>query len=84
MRKIIPFLFCFLGSWAALAQPASRVDSTALRLADEGFANVRAVETPEFTVFTIENDRYKIPAEGFAYAAKLIEAAGLDYRSRSS
>lgn len=79
MRKIIPFLFCFLGSWAALAQPASRVDSTALRLADEGFANVRAVETPEFTVFTIENDRYKIPAEGFAYAAKLIEAAGLDY-----
>ena len=79
MRKTISFLFCLLGSWAALAQSPSRVDSLALRLADEGFANVRAVETPEYTVFTIESDRYKIPAEGFAYAARLVEAAGLDY-----
>ena len=60
------------------AQPASRVDSTARRLADAGFANVRAVETPEFTVFTVENDYYKIPAEGFARAIQIIEGAGVD------
>ena len=60
------------------AQPLSRVDSTARRLADAGFANVRAVETPEFTVFTVENDYYKIPAEGFVRAIQIIEGAGVD------
>ena len=64
--------------WLTAAQPASRVDSTARRLADAGFANVRAVETPEFTVFTVENDYYKIPAEGFARAIQIIEGAGVD------
>ena len=76
MRKAAMFLCCLLAGCAAWAQ-SSRVDSMAVRLADEGFANVRAVETADYTVFTIENDRYKIPSEGFAYAAKLIEASGL-------
>lgn len=80
MKKTFLFLLCLTVSWAVLAQNplSSRVDSTARVLADEGFANVRAVETADFTVFTIENDRYKIPAEGFARAARLIESAGLD------
>ena len=74
------FLACamLLLPWLSAAQPASRVDSTARRLADAGFANVRAVETPEFTVFTVENDYYKIPAEGFARAIQIIEGAGVD------
>ncbi|MCR4824932.1 MAG: hypothetical protein K5849_06215 [Bacteroidales bacterium] len=80
MKKPFLFLLCLLVSSAALAQnqTSSRVDSTARKLADEGFANVRAIETEDYTVFTIENDRYKIPAEGFAYAAQIIESAGLD------
>ena len=56
----------------------SRADSTALRLVEAGFTNVRAVETAEFTAYTLENDYYKIPAEGFVRAKEIIEAAGLD------
>ncbi|MBR5723787.1 MAG: hypothetical protein IKX62_00250 [Bacteroidales bacterium] len=50
----------------------------AQRLVEAGFANVRAVQTPEFTVYTVENDYYKIPAEGFARAVQIIEGGGLD------
>ncbi|MBQ9661065.1 MAG: hypothetical protein IJV37_07395 [Bacteroidales bacterium] len=53
-------------------------DLAARRLAEAGFANVRAVETDDFTVFTVENDYYKIPAEGFARAVQIVEGAGLD------
>lgn len=77
MKNTILSICCLLTACAAWAQSLSRVDSMAVRLADEGFANVRAVETADYTVFTIENDRYKIPAEGFAYAARLIESSGL-------
>lgn len=51
---------------------------TAQRLAAAGFSDVRAVETAEYTVFTVENDYYKIPAEGFARAVQIVEGAGLD------
>ena len=80
MKRPFLSLLCLLASWAAFAQSETSlvVENTAQLLADEGFANVRAVETEDFTVFTIENDRFKIPAEGFAYAARLIESAGLD------
>ena len=80
MKKTFLYLLCLLVPCAALAQSMNSavVENTARMLADEGFANVRAVETEDFTVFTIENDRFKIPAEGFAYAARLIESAGLD------
>ncbi|MCR5350909.1 MAG: hypothetical protein K6E35_00230 [Bacteroidales bacterium] len=63
---------------ASAAQDTSRVEDTARRLVEAGFTNVRAVETSEFTAFTIENDRYKLPAEGFAYAVQLLEESGLD------
>ena len=56
----------------------SHAETVAERLVEEGFANVRAVETAEYTVFTLENDYYKIPAEGFARAVQIIEEAGLD------
>ena len=80
MKRPFLSLLCLLASWAAFAQSETSlvVENTAQLLADEGFANVRAVETEDFTVFTIENDRFKVPAEGFAYAARLIESAGLD------
>ena len=80
MKRPFLSLLCLLASWAAFAQSQTSlvVENTAQLLADEGFANVRAVETEDFTVFTIENDRFKVPAEGFAYAARLIESAGLD------
>ena len=73
---------------ALAAQEPSLPDSTGLgalhaevmaqRLVEAGFANVRAVQTPEFTVYTVENDYYKIPAEGFARAVQIIEGGGLD------
>jgi hypothetical protein len=71
---------------ALAAQAPSRVDSlaesraeeAARRLVEAGFLNVRSVETPEFTAFTVENDYYKLPAEGFARAVQILEGAGLD------
>ena len=77
MRKTVLLCLSVLAPLALAAQPMSRTDSTALRLVEAGFANVRAAETDEFTVFTVENDAYKIPAEGFARAAQIIEGAGL-------
>jgi hypothetical protein len=62
-------------------QPADsvfRADEAARRLAEAGFTNVRAVETSEFTAFTVENDYYKIPAEGFARAVQILEGCALD------
>lgn len=55
-----------------------RTEEAARRLVEAGFANVRAVETSEFTAFTVENDYYKIPAEGFARAVQILEGSGLD------
>lgn len=79
MKKWIPILCAaLLSSLPSAAQLVSHADSVAQRLAAAGFANVRAVETPEFTVYTVENDYYKIPAEGFARAVQIIEGAGLD------
>ena len=78
MRKTLLICTLLLASLALAAQELSRADSTALRLVEAGFANVRAVQTSEYTVFTIENDAYKIPAEGFARAVQIIEGAGLD------
>lgn len=79
-------LLPFLTPLASAAQDASPVDSTqasrlasaAQRLVEAGFVNVRAVETPEFTAFTVENDYYKLPAEGFARAVQILEGSGLD------
>ena len=73
MRKTLLICMLALAPLALAAQGWSRADSTARALADAGFANVRAVQTDAFTVFTIENDAYKIPAEGFARAVQIIE-----------
>ena len=61
-----------------LALEASRVEEAARRLVEAGFTNVRAVETAAFTAFTVENDYYKLPADGFARAVQILEGAGLD------
>lgn len=79
---LLPFLTP-LASAAQDASPADsvqafRLETAAQRLVEAGFANVRAVETPEFTAFTVENDYYKLPAEGFARAVQILEGAGLD------
>lgn len=66
------------------AQTASfqdEVDSTAVKLMEAGFVNVRVAETPNYKVYTIENDRYKLPAEGFAEARKIIESASIDKKA---
>lgn len=55
----------------------AKQDSTVRMLVDAGFVNVRAAETADYVVYTLQNDRYKIPAEGFAYATKLLEEAGM-------
>ena len=78
MRKKLLTVLFLLAPLALAAQGVSRVESAAQALADAGFANVRAAQTEEFTVFTLENDAYKLPAEGFARAVQILEGAGLD------
>ena len=88
MKRIHRFLallpLLMLPAPAALAQAQadslaeSRAEEAARRLVEAGFLNVRSVETPEFTAFTVENDYYKLPAEGFARAVQILEGSGLD------
>ncbi len=52
-------------------------DSVVQRLVEAGFANIRSAETGDCIVYSIENDSYKLPAEGFARACRIIEGAGL-------
>jgi hypothetical protein len=88
MKRILRLLglLPLLMPLALTAQVPSRVDSlaesraevAARRLVEAGFLNVRSVETAEFTAFTVENDYYKLPAEGFARAVQILEGAGLD------
>ena len=75
--RSLAFLALLLPALSA-AQEGTRADSVALRLVEAGFTNVRVAETAQFTVFTVENDYYKLPAEGFARAAQIIEGADLD------
>ena len=56
-------------------------DSVAVKLMEAGFVNVRVAETPNYKVYTIENDRYKLPAEGFAEARKIIESSSVDKKA---
>lgn len=78
MRKTLLIGLLLLAPLALAAQGLSGAEQAARALAEAGFANVRSVQTEEFTVFTVENDAYKIPAEGFARAVQIIEAAGVD------
>jgi hypothetical protein len=77
-KILFPALALILTSLTSGAQSLSRTDSIALRLVEAGFANVRAAESGDYTVFTVENEYYKIPAEGFARAVAIVESAGLD------
>ena len=58
-------------------EPEGTRESVVLRLVEAGFANVRSAETDGYVVYAIENDAYKLPAEGFARACRIIEGAGL-------
>ena len=75
---LLTALVLLLASLTSGAQPGYRADDTARRLVEAGFTNVRVAESGDYTVFTVENDYYKIPAEGFARAVSIVEAAGLD------
>ncbi len=77
-RKILlAALLPALTSLTSAAQTSVRVEEVAERLVEAGFSNVRAAESEDYTVFTVENDYYKIPAEGFARAAEILREAGL-------
>ena len=75
---LTPLASAAQGASPADSTQAPRLESAAHRLVEAGFVNVRAVETPEFTAFTVENDYYKLPAEGFARAVQILEGSGLD------
>ena len=47
------------------------------RLVEAGYANVRYAAGDDMVVFTIENDSYKLPSEGFSRACRIVEGAGL-------
>lgn len=57
----------------AFTQEPTDIDSTALRFVKAGFVNVRNVQTDAYTIYTIENDDYKYPLDGFAVARRIIE-----------
>lgn len=77
-RKILlAALLPVLASLTSAAQSSLRTEEVAQRLVEEGFANVRAAESEDYTVFALENDLYKIPGEGFARATEIIREAGL-------
>lgn len=59
----------------------SDLDSTAVKLMDAGFVNVRVANTDNYKVYTIENDRYKLPAEGFAEARKIIASSSAEEKA---
>ena len=72
---VISAALLLLCAASASGQESYVADSTAQRLVSEGYANVRAFSNESFTVYTVENDRYKIQAEGIARAARMIAAA---------
>lgn len=81
LLALLPLLMPLASAAQAPSRPdslESRAEEAARRLVEAGFLNVRSVETPEFTAFTVENDYYKLPAEGFARAVQILEGAGLD------
>lgn len=50
----------------------------AQHLIDAGFTNVRYAENDSIRVFSIENDRYKLPVDGFAVAREIMENASFE------
>lgn len=76
MKRLLLFVSLLLASaYASRAQ-----DSTAVKLSEAGFLNVRSAETDRYRIYTIENDRFKIKAEGIAHALDLIDANKLNQR----
>lgn len=62
-------LFCGLAG----AQEAVAVkDSVSARLVEAGFSKVRAAETDSYVIYTVENDAWKLQADGFAEAASIV------------
>ena len=56
-RKILlAALLPALASLTSAAQSSLRTAEVAQRLVEEGFANVRAAESEDYTVFALEND----------------------------
>ncbi len=66
-------LVSFLSSGKAQDAEEQMTDSTALRLVEAGFVNVRSAETEDYQVYTIENDDYKFQVDGFSIARRIIE-----------
>lgn len=72
---LVALAFCASIGFVSAQELASELDSTAVKLMEAGFVNVRVANTANYKVYTIENDRYKLPAEGFAEARKIIAAS---------
>lgn len=95
MRKVsrisgLAALLALAGVPLRASDPLVTADSTAKRLVEAGFVNVRHSDSDGCRVYAIENDAYKIPVEGFALAREIVEASaasdsrtvkliGLDY-----
>lgn len=77
-RLLVIFVFAVLSARLLCGQESGEGSEAVLqRLVEAGFVNVRAAESEDCTVYAIENDAYKLPAEGFARACRIIEGAGL-------
>lgn len=73
-RKVVVLsaLACGMMASAMAQESASEIGGL---LAGSGYANVRTFELKDMDIFSLENDRYKIQADGIANALKLIDAA---------
>ena len=72
---IIGILAGSLVAFAPFAGAQTEADSMAGKLVDAGFANVRAFDNGSQKVFTIQNDTYKIQAQGIKKALDVIKSS---------
>lgn len=72
MKRILATILFLASAFVAFTQEI-RIDEVVVRLVNEGFVNVRALETDTHQVYTLECDSYKIPAEGLIRVRQLVE-----------
>lgn len=74
--RILSFILLCGGLTPVMAQTSG--DEVANKLAASGFTNVRFADTGSSLLFTIENDKHKVQADGVKEALELIQSSGLD------
>lgn len=70
---IIIALTCLFLVGSPVAGAQGKEGEIVEKLVEAGFANVRALESGNQRIYTIQNDRYKIQSQGIAHALRIIK-----------